>query len=305
MQTPARTVTTTSSSSSSNAATTKISAMFKVAMYGPSGAGKSMLHARIPVIGDSNSGPEPPQSLLPRVSTEPTIGGDFRSYEYTRDAEHFRLQLWDTGGQERFLSIATSYLRNCIAILVTFDLYELYVQLCDTRTSLPPLSDDALAAALHDKCKMWLGATRTDSITSSSSYATAFTTMTGGSGVLVMLVANKMDLCARFGASAKLTRLRDAMRKLAAQYNAEYFEVSALTGVGVRALLDRLLSSLHAVYLDNKRLQPQDSSAMRINSAAAVATTAASSSTGGIVSLTAATAATAELDTVGNTTCAC
>uniref|UniRef100_A0AC34RK88 Uncharacterized protein n=1 Tax=Panagrolaimus sp. JU765 TaxID=591449 RepID=A0AC34RK88_9BILA len=52
-----------------------------------------------------------------------TVGIDFHSKAIrTSSGEIVRLQLWDTAGQERFRSLLPSYLRDCLAVFIVFDL---------------------------------------------------------------------------------------------------------------------------------------------------------------------------------------
>jgi GTPase SAR1 family protein len=222
----------------------KVSAIFKIGIYGPSGAGKSVLGARMRTIGDSSTGPEPQR--LPVVSTVSTIGSDFFLYEFVRNSKNFTLQIWDTGGQERFAAISNMYLRRCMAILVTFDLYDLYLHLCVNLT----LTGDALRIALRDKCSLWIAATSADTVRSKNiAEMNGLFALTGGP--IVAIVANKIDACAKLCTDEQLEPIRRAMRELASTHNAAYFETSALTGKGVRALVDWLLAAVYNAYCDN------------------------------------------------------
>jgi small GTP-binding protein len=85
------------------------SAAFKVVLMGETGVGKSSLVYRM-VDG------------LFFAEHCPTIGVDFK---YVR--KHFAgvrvdLQLWDTAGQDQFLSVTTQHFRGCHGIVMCFDL---------------------------------------------------------------------------------------------------------------------------------------------------------------------------------------
>ncbi|CAL8081956.1 unnamed protein product [Calicophoron daubneyi] len=82
---------------------------------------------RVIIIGDSMVG----KSSILRTFVEgnfsnlcdPTVGVDF----YTRTVrlscdKYVKLQLWDTAGQEKYRSIAKSYYRNCVGVLIMFDI---------------------------------------------------------------------------------------------------------------------------------------------------------------------------------------
>ena len=59
------------------------------------------------------------REFLSQVST---IGVDFRSVDYKYKDINFKLQIWDTAGQEQFANIVRSYLRQLDAIIYVFDL---------------------------------------------------------------------------------------------------------------------------------------------------------------------------------------
>lgn len=52
---------------------------------------------------------------------QPTIGIDFLSKTLNVDNRTIRLQIWDTAGQERFRSLIPSYIRDCSAAVVVYD----------------------------------------------------------------------------------------------------------------------------------------------------------------------------------------
>ena len=51
---------------------------------------------------------------------QPTIGIDFLCRNMTIEKKTFRLQLWDTAGQEKYKSLVPAYLRdaNCAIFVV-------------------------------------------------------------------------------------------------------------------------------------------------------------------------------------------
>lgn len=51
-----------------------------------------------------------------------TIGIDFLSKTMYLEDRAIRLQLWDTAGQERFRSLIPSYIRDCAAAVVVYDI---------------------------------------------------------------------------------------------------------------------------------------------------------------------------------------
>jgi len=51
-----------------------------------------------------------------------TIGVDFKIRTIDLDGKTHKLQLWDTGGQERFRTITSAYYRGCSGIFVCYDI---------------------------------------------------------------------------------------------------------------------------------------------------------------------------------------
>lgn len=78
----------------------------KIVMLGDSGAGKSsLLHAMLGIQSDP----------------EMTIGCTFRAREIPTDNGVAVMHLWDTCGQERFMSLTKTYLRGCKIIVLVID----------------------------------------------------------------------------------------------------------------------------------------------------------------------------------------
>ena len=55
-------------------------------------------------------------------SIEPTIGVEFGSKKLTTNNQKVRIQIWDTAGQETFLSITKSYFKGAIGAFLIFDI---------------------------------------------------------------------------------------------------------------------------------------------------------------------------------------
>jgi small GTP-binding protein len=53
---------------------------------------------------------------------QPTVGVDFVSKTIMVENKNLRMQLWDTAGQERFHSLIPSYIKDCHAAVIVFDL---------------------------------------------------------------------------------------------------------------------------------------------------------------------------------------
>lgn len=52
---------------------------------------------------------------------QPTVGIDFLSRNLTVNNSTFRLQLWDTAGQEKYKSLVPAYLRDANAAIFVYD----------------------------------------------------------------------------------------------------------------------------------------------------------------------------------------
>jgi small GTP-binding protein len=85
------------------------SCTYKFIVIGPSGVGKTLLLRRL--IGDQFSG-----------ESSPTIGVEQVTAVIGVDGQSITLQIWDTAGQEKFRSIAKSYFRNAVGVILVFDL---------------------------------------------------------------------------------------------------------------------------------------------------------------------------------------
>ena len=54
--------------------------------------------------------------------TQPTIGIDFLNRKVTYAGQNYRLQLWDTAGQEKYRSLVPAYLKDANCCLLVFDI---------------------------------------------------------------------------------------------------------------------------------------------------------------------------------------
>ena len=52
---------------------------------------------------------------------QPTVGIDFLSRNITLNQRTFRLQLWDTAGQEKYKSLVPAYLRDANAAILVYE----------------------------------------------------------------------------------------------------------------------------------------------------------------------------------------
>ncbi|XP_053497980.1 EF-hand calcium-binding domain-containing protein 4A isoform X1 [Ictalurus furcatus] len=130
-----------------------------------------------------------------------TVGMDFQVRSLVLDSTQIALQLWDTAGQERFHSITTQYYRKADGILVMYDV---------TQT--------ASFMAVRD----WLDQVQKNK----------------ADGACVMLLGNKMDLDMEDGGGRQVTTMQG--QKLAQEYQAEFFECSAKSGLNIQEAMTHL-----------------------------------------------------------------
>ena len=89
----------------------------KIILVGDSSVGKSTFYNKL--IGNNNYYPTP------------TIGVDYTSLYKEYNGNKKKICIWDTAGQEKFMSIIRSYFKNVAGIILMFDLsrYETYINL--------------------------------------------------------------------------------------------------------------------------------------------------------------------------------
>ena len=84
---------------------------YKLILIGSSGVGKSALMRRL--VEDTFTD-----------ECQSTIGVEFDSKVVMVEDQRVKLQIWDTAGQERFRSIAKSYYRNAVGVILVYDITE-------------------------------------------------------------------------------------------------------------------------------------------------------------------------------------
>lgn len=82
---------------------------FKFIVIGSSGVGKTSLLKRL--IDDAFS-----------ADNSSTIGVEYLSTVIEVDGQPIKLQIWDTAGQEKFRSIAKSYFRHAVGVILVYDI---------------------------------------------------------------------------------------------------------------------------------------------------------------------------------------
>lgn len=81
---------------------------FKLVLVGDSGVGKSCLLDKLLNLTSNNA----------FIST---IGVDIKTHVVQVDGRSIKLQVWDTGGQERYRPVLTTCYRNAHGIIIVFD----------------------------------------------------------------------------------------------------------------------------------------------------------------------------------------
>jgi Ras-related protein Rab-6A len=61
--------------------------------------------------------------------TQPTLGVEFASKTISVDNKTLIMQFWDTTGQEQFDSLIPSYIKDCTAAIIVFDLTSTLIEI--------------------------------------------------------------------------------------------------------------------------------------------------------------------------------
>ena len=88
---------------------------YKVVLLGDSGVGKSSIIDRF-VKGEIDVHNQVYLSLC-----QPTVGIDFLSRNLIHNGKTYKLQLWDTAGQEKYRSLVPAYLKDANCCLLVFE----------------------------------------------------------------------------------------------------------------------------------------------------------------------------------------
>lgn len=129
-----------------------------------------------------------------------TIGVDFQVKSIVMEGQVIVLQLWDTAGQERFRSITKQYFRKADGVILMYDV---------------------TTEATFTNVRNWI------------------TSIQEGveEGTALVLVGNKTDLIEE--QDRRAVKVKDG-NKLAAEYDASFFEVSAKSGTKVKECMESL-----------------------------------------------------------------
>lgn len=111
-------------------------------------------------------------NLIFNFATKPTVGIDFISKTLYYDDRAIKLQLWDTAGQERFRSLIPSYIRDCSAAVIIFDVTSRSWEMTSMNIIL------LIGESSFRSVAKWIEDVRTES----------------GTDVVIVLAGNKIDM---------------------------------------------------------------------------------------------------------------
>ncbi|KAK8875925.1 GTP-binding protein [Tritrichomonas musculus] len=102
-----------------------IAETFKIIFAGNHQSGKTLLLNRICSLSESNTinfDSTLPTTFPPLDSPQPTIATDLTCKTFTINGKCYKVQFWDTAGQEAYHSITASYFRSSQGVFLVFDL---------------------------------------------------------------------------------------------------------------------------------------------------------------------------------------
>lgn len=189
--------------------------LFKILILGNSDVGKSSISVRYIDNEFSNS---------PII----TMGSDFKAKNVKIDDKIIRCQIWDSGGQERFHTITSSYYRGAHGIIIVYDIID-----NKSFTAVNQWLQEINLYANENVCKMVLG--------------------------------NKCDLsdCA-IGRAVKF----DEGKKFADNHKMSFFEVSAKDGTNIDQAFLKILSDIKSIYPEPEIIKPEENITIPINKSA-------------------------------------
>lgn len=126
----------------------------KVILCGPAGVGKTSFFGRC--LG---------RKLDPVAPAQPTVGVDMHVLHYTHQGQKFELALWDTAGQEAFMSLTASFYRGADACLVFVDLSDTTTERWRARQKELQRWLDSTRAKVEKECLLLCVGTKRDQCT--------------------------------------------------------------------------------------------------------------------------------------------
>lgn len=122
---------------------------------------------KVALIGLPNSGKSAYLLRLTEETFKPkydqTIGVELGSKDFKVKSNHIaKLQIWDTSGKERFLSITTPYVRGSAVAVVFIDLTEAKSAFTETLLSLKKAYGDAIKSEFEKGTKCFVVFTKKD-----------------------------------------------------------------------------------------------------------------------------------------------
>ena len=98
---------------------------FKIIFAGNHQSGKTLFLSRICSLSDTNTinfDTTLPTNFAPLDSPQPTIATNLMCKTFTINGKCYKVQFWDTAGQEAYHSITASYFRSSQGVFLVFDL---------------------------------------------------------------------------------------------------------------------------------------------------------------------------------------
>ena len=145
-----------------------------------------------------------------------TAGVDFLQKDFTsKDGTRSRIKIWDTGGQERFNSLVTSYLQGADGIIFVFDL-----------TSVESFRD----------LRNWIQTANQQIQLNDPAESQSVC-------VPMVIVGNKLDLCKEESNSTNEREVETSQANEFARANGglAYFETSAKDDIGIEQMMDYIM----------------------------------------------------------------
>jgi small GTP-binding protein len=174
--------------------------LLKIIVIGNSAIGKSSLLLRYADYGDVN------KNLKFEISRMiPTIGVDFKIKYVNRNDGLYKLQMWDTAGQETYRSITKAYYRNVNVYMVCFDSTHTTDLACD---DIVKWIQDIIEYTTDDIMTIYLVGTKIDNIKSLDMYST-----------IIEFIENIINECSSLNCTLNVVGLCSSIRNEFVRYN--------------------------------------------------------------------------------------
>lgn len=204
--------------------------MLKLVMMGSSGAGKTSLVQSW--IDPDNRG----------AQTKATIGLDMHLRQLNIDGTGYRVNIYDTAGQERFRAVVSQYYRGSHGAICVVDLCAVAEQ-CADQPAPGQTRDERIAAVLRKELSSIVDCKQMCAL--------------GAAEPAIYVLGNKLDRRDEIGAEL-LDEINAALRCLVEQqYAARYYDTSARTGHNVDAAFTAIAADMVRVRQDMLAARPE------------------------------------------------